>query len=236
MAYISCKNLSVGYEDGVVSEGITFDVNKGDYLCIVGENGAGKSTLMKTLLRLINPLSGQLEYNDLKPGEIGYLPQQTIIQKDFPATVEEIVLSGTLTREGRHIFYSKNDKKVARENMEKMNILDIKSKCYRNLSGGQQQRVLLTRALCATEKLLILDEPVNGLDPKVTSEFYSLVKKLNNSGISIIMVSHDMMAAITYASHILHIGKTQLFFGEKDDYLETCAFKKIGGLGGADVG
>lgn len=236
MAYISCKNLSVGYEDGVVSEGITFDVNKGDYLCIVGENGAGKSTLMKTLLRLINPLSGQLEYNDLKPGEIGYLPQQTIIQKDFPATVEEIVLSGTLTREGRHIFYSKNDKKIARENMEKMNILDIKSKCYRNLSGGQQQRVLLTRALCATEKLLILDEPVNGLDPKVTSEFYSLVKKLNNSGISIIMVSHDMMAAITYASHILHIGKTQLFFGEKDDYLETCAFKKIGGLGGADVG
>lgn len=236
MAYISCKNMTVGYDGNAVSEGITFDVNKGDYLCIVGENGAGKSTLMKTLLRLISPVSGQLEYNDLKPGEIGYLPQQTIIQKDFPATVEEIVLSGTLTREGRHIFYSKKDKKIAYDNMEKMNILDIRHKCYRNLSGGQQQRVLLTRALSATEKLLILDEPVNGLDPKVTAEFYALVKKLNSEGISIIMVSHDMMAAITYASHILHIGKTQLYFGEKDDYLETCAFKKIGGLGGADVG
>lgn len=236
MAYISCKNMTVGYDGSAVSEGITFDVNKGDYLCIVGENGAGKSTLMKTLLRLIDPVSGDLIYNDLKPGEIGYLPQQTVVQKDFPATVEEIVLSGTLTREGRHIFYSKKDKMIARENMEKMNILDISHKCYRNLSGGQQQRVLLTRALCATEKLLILDEPVNGLDPKVTSEFYSLVKKLNADGISIVMVSHDMMAAITYASHILHIGKTQLYFGEKDEYLETCAFKKIGGLGGADVG
>lgn len=228
--------MTVGYDGNAVSEGITFEVNKGDYLCIVGENGAGKSTLMKTLLRLISPVSGSLVYNDLKPGEIGYLPQQTIIQKDFPATVEEIVLSGTLTREGRHIFYSKKDRMIAKENMEKMNILDISHKCYRNLSGGQQQRVLLTRALCATEKLLILDEPVNGLDPKVTAEFYSLVKKLNADGISIIMVSHDMMAAITYASHILHIGKTQLYFGEKDEYLETCAFKKIGGLGGADVG
>ncbi len=235
MAYITCKNLSVGYEDGVVSEGINFQVKKGDYLCIVGENGAGKSTLMKTLLGLIQPLSGELILDDISRAEIGYLPQQTVIQKDFPATVEEIVLSGTLTRSKNRIFYSKEDKKIALENMEKMGITELRRKCYRNLSGGQQQRVLLTRAICATEKLLILDEPVNGLDPKVTAEFYGMVRKLNDSGISIIMVSHDMMAAITYASHILHIGKTQLFYGEKDDYLETCAFKKIGGLGGSDV-
>lgn len=235
MAYITCKNLTVGYEDGVVSEGINFQVKKGDYLCIVGENGAGKSTLMKTLLGLIQPLSGELNLEDISRSEIGYLPQQTVVQKDFPATVEEIVLSGTLTRAKNHIFYSKEDKKLALENMEKMGIVDLRRKCYRNLSGGQQQRVLLTRAICGAEKLLILDEPVNGLDPKVTAEFYGLVKKLNDDGISIIMVSHDMMAAITYASHILHIGKTQLFYGEKDDYLETCAFKKIGGLGGSDV-
>ena len=231
MAYITCKGVALGYDGNTISENINFSVDKGDYLCIVGENGAGKSTLMKSLLRLIKPLAGTIEYGDgIEQEEIGYLPQQTPVQRDFPASNWEIVLSGNLSRSG--FFYGKKEKDRARKNMERMDVYDIKDKCYRDLSGGQQQRVLLARALCATEKLLVLDEPVSGLDPRVTAEFYRLIKKLNDDGITIIMVSHDLQAAINYASHILHVGKSQLFFGEKDDYLESCAFRKFSGFGG----
>lgn len=226
MAYITCDQVAVGYDGHTISENIQMEVNKGDYLCIVGENGAGKSTLMKTILNLIKPIKGTITMGDgLTLSEIGYLPQQTAIQKEFPASVKEIVLSGTLSKCGLRPFYTKREKQLAEENMKRMEIWDLRKKCYRNLSGGQQQRVLLARALCATSKLLLLDEPVTGLDPKVTKEFYQLVKRLNDSGITIIMISHDVKIALTYASHILHVGKKQLFFGKKEDYITSDAWK-----------
>lgn len=225
MAYITCKNLTLGYDGIAVTEGINFEVNRGDYLCIVGENGAGKSTLMKTLLHLMEPLSGVISFGDgMQTKEVGYLPQQTVVQKDFPAAVKEIVLSGNLSKLGHRPFYGKREKQEAEENMKKMAIWNLKNHCYRNLSGGQQQRVLLARALCATTKLLVLDEPVSGLDPKVTTDFYELIRNLNQEGITIIMVSHDIRAAVTYANHILHIGKKQLFFGTTAEYVKSEAY------------
>ena len=233
MAYIKSTDLSLGYDGHSISERINFEVKKGDYLCIVGENGAGKSTLMKTLLHLIEPVSGTIEYGDgIDSSQIGYLPQQTLVQKDFPASVYEIVMSGNLRGNKFKPFYSRADRENALANMEKMGISELKNKSYRNLSGGQQQRVLLARALCATEKLLILDEPVTGLDPKVTADFYRLIHDLNKQGLTVIMVSHDLQAAINYASHILHIGKIQQFFGPCEEYLESCAFRKFSGFGG----
>lgn len=226
MAYMSCKNLVLGYDGRAVTRDLTFEVNKGDYLCIVGENGAGKSTLIKTLLGLMEPLEGSITTDEgLKTYEIGYLPQQTVVQRDFPASVWEIVLSGTLAKCGRRPFYSRQEKKDAEKNMKKMSIWELRKKCYRNLSGGQQQRVLLARALCATTKLLLLDEPVSGLDPKVTTEFYQLVEGLNKEGITIIMVSHDIHAAVQYANYILHINQKQFFFGEKEAYLKSEEWK-----------
>jgi zinc transport system ATP-binding protein len=223
MALLAVNNLSVGYGSQVVAEKLNFAVNAGDYLCIVGENGSGKSTLMKTLLRLQKPVKGEITEGDgLKENEIGYLPQHTVVQKDFPASVREIVLSGCQGRAGFRPFYSSADKKTAAENMERMGITDIADKCYRELSGGQQQRVLLARALCATRKLLLLDEPVSGLDPKVTAEMYSLIAQLNKEGVTIIMISHDIGAAVRYADHILHIGST-VFYGTKEEYLNSKA-------------
>ena len=174
---------------------------------------------MKTLLGQKSVIAGKIEFGDgLKQKEIGYLPQQTEVQKDFPASVREIVYSGCLNGCGIRPFYSKAQKKQAADIMEKLNIADLADKCYRELSGGQQQRVLLARALCATKKLLILDEPVAGLDPIVTKNLYRLISDINKSGITVIMVSHDIHAAIEFASHILHIGNKPLFFGTKDDY------------------
>ena len=221
MAQIICKDLELGYEGSTIVSGLNFTVNAGDYLCIVGENGSGKSTLMKTLLRLRQPVSGTLETGDgLAVNEIGYLPQQTLVQRDFPASVWEIVLSGCLNKCGLRPFYNKAEKQRALDNMEKMNILDLKDRCYRELSGGQQQRVLLARALCAAEKILLLDEPVAGLDPKVTAEMYETIASLNKEGITIVMISHDIQAALRYADHILHIGH-ELFFGTKKEFLES---------------
>lgn len=225
MSYITCRKLSLGYEGNVVVSDLSFQVEKGDYLCIIGENGAGKSTLMKALLHLIEPMSGELTTGDgLRPYEIGYLPQQTVVQRDFPASAREIVLSGTLSRCGQRPFYGKAEKKLAEENMKRLNIWELRRECYRNLSGGQQQRVLLARALCATSKMLLLDEPVTGLDPKVTAELYHLIRELNEEGTSIIMVSHDMQA-IRYASHILHMEKEHTFFGIKEAYLRSDNWK-----------
>ena len=221
MSLLTIKDLSLGYENMTVVEGLNFTVEAGDYLCIVGENGSGKSTLMKTILQLQKPLKGEVLVGDgLLSKEIGYLPQQTVIQKDFPASVKEIVISGCQGQMGLRPFYSKKEKEIARKNMERMGITEYKDRCYRELSGGQQQRVLLARALCATRKVLLLDEPVAGLDPKVTLEMYEVIKKLNDSGITIIMISHDIGAAVKYATKILHIGK-ELFFGSKEEYLES---------------
>ncbi len=221
MALITVRDLSLGYEGRAITEKLNFTVNAGDYLCVVGENGSGKSTLMKTLLGLREPLAGEILFGDgLKKNEIGYLPQQTVVQKDFPASVWEIVLSGCQARAGLRPFYNKEEKALARENMERMGITDLEKRCYRELSGGQQQRVLLARALCSARKILLLDEPVSGLDPKVTAEMYSLIRQINKEGITLIMISHDLSAAVRYADHILHIGTT-LFFGTKEDYLKS---------------
>ena len=221
MSFITVKNLEVGYEKKTITEPINFKVDRQDYLCIVGENGAGKSTLMKTLLGLIKPVGGEIVFGDgLKANEIGYLPQQTVVQRDFPASVREIVLSGCQARAGFRPFYNKEEKKLAEENMERMGITGLADSCYRELSGGQQQRVLLARALCATRKVLLLDEPVSGLDPKVTADMYELIDGLNRDGITIIMISHDIAAAVRYATHILHIG-ANLFYGSREEYMES---------------
>ena len=222
MAQLTCQNLTVGYDGRAVLQGLHFEVNAGNYLCIVGENGSGKSTLMKTILGLQAPISGTILTGDgLRKNEIGYLPQQTQVQKDFPASAREIVLSGCQGRCGSRPFYSKEEKGLAEENIRKMGIGSLAKRCYRELSGGQQQRVLLARALCATRKMLLLDEPVSGLDPRVTAEMYGLIERLNREeGITVMMISHDISAALRYASHILHIGDS-VFFGTKADYLQS---------------
>ena len=232
MAQLTCQNLCVGYDGKPVLQDLSFQVFAGDYLCVVGENGSGKSTLMKTILGLQPPISGRILTGDgLRKNEIGYLPQQTMVQKDFPASVREIVLSGCQGRCGSRPFYNKEEKQLALDAMDKMQITQLAKRCYRELSGGQQQRVLLARALCATQKMLLLDEPVSGLDPKVTAEMYALIEELNcEDGITVIMISHDIAAAVQYASHILHIGDT-VFFGTKDAYLNEFpqAWQKGGG-------
>ena len=232
MALLTCRDLSIGYDGRVVNDRIDFVVNSGDYLCVVGENGSGKSTLMKTILGLLPPLGGEISLGDgLKHTEIGYLPQQTEVQKDFPASVWEIVLSGCGNRMGARPFYNKEEKERARRNIERMGISRLVKRCYRELSGGQQQRVLLARALCATTKLSVLDEPVAGLDPVVTSEMYELIDELNKKdGITVIMISHDIAAALRYADHILHVSG-HVFFGTTEEYKrssEAIAFLKGG--------
>lgn len=223
MSLIKCENLAVGYGSEVVAKNISFNVDKGMYLCIIGENGVGKSTLIKTILGLNKEIEGKLEFSEeiLNEG-IGYLPQNTQVQKDFPATVMEIVLSGTLAAAKKfRPFYSKADKEKAQNALEQLGIEDLKDKCFRNLSGGQLQRVLLARALCSTDKLLLLDEPVAGLDPQATENFYEIIEKLNKKGTAIIMVSHDLAAVDAFASHVMFLGRCDFFFGTKEAYKET---------------
>lgn len=221
MSYISCDNLSLGYEGKSILDNISFKADKGDYLCVLGENGAGKSTLLKTILGMNMPIDGLIEFGDgLCKQDIGYLPQQTEVQRDFPASVEEIVYSGLQSSHGLRLFYSKEEKELVRRSMERMDIVHLAKSCYRELSGGQQQRVLLARALCATKKVLVLDEPVSGLDPRVSSNLYSLISELNKEGIAIIMISHDLQAALKYASHILYLCNKP-FFGTKEEFIES---------------
>ena len=232
MALLTCENLSLGYDNNPIVTDLSFFVEEGDYLCIIGENGAGKSTLMKTVLGLVKPLAGKIAFGDgLKKKEIGYLPQQTAVQKDFPASVYEVVLSGCLNRMGLRPFYNAEEKRRAEENMKKLEILPLKNRCYRELSGGQQQRVLLARALSASEKLILLDEPVAGLDPEATAELYSVISSLNREGVTVIMISHDVSAVLSYANRVLHVGN-DLFFGSKEDYLLTEQGKRFAAIGG----
>ena len=229
MPLLQCKDLCLGYNKNILVKNLNFCVNAGDYLCIVGENGSGKSTLMRTILGLQKALDGQIIFGDgLQKNQIGYLPQQTLAQRDFPASVFEIVISGCQASAGFRPFYSKAEKQTAFKNMRRLGILHLAKKCYRELSGGQQQRVLLARALCATQKMLLLDEPITGLDPNAAEEMYRLVQGLNkNDGISIIMISHDVNVALNDATHILHVG-AKIFFGTKEEYLSRQ--KNGGGL------
>ena len=223
MSYFSLNKIGFSYEGKVVLEDIHFSVEKGDYLCIVGENGAGKSTLLKGILGLKKPNEGEIILGDgLKRQDIGYLPQQTEAQKDFPASVYAVVESGCLNKLSFVPFYRKEDKKRVEEALRFLNIENLRKSCYRELSGGQQQRVLLARALCAGSKLLILDEPVAGLDPKAQTELYDLIDRLNQElKITIIMVSHDVKEIVQRAKHILHLAHKQLFFGEAEKYRES---------------
>ncbi len=231
MSQLECKDLSFAYDGETVLSGINFSIDAGSYLCIVGENGSGKSTLMRGILGLKQPQKGEIIFNDLAPTEIGYLPQQTQIQRDFPASVREVVLSGRLNSMKGRLFYNAADKAAAAENMERLGIDDIAGRCYLELSGGQQQRVLLARAMCATKKLLLLDEPVTGLDPVAANEMYNLIKLVNLcDNTSVIMISHDIHAAVRYATHILHLGRSQLFFGTTAQYRESdLARRFVGG-------
>lgn len=223
MKLMYCEDVAFSYENTGVIKNLSFEINSGDYLCIVGENGSGKSTLMKGLLGLKNPTSGKIiRTSALKKNDIGYLPQQTPQQKDFPAGVFEVVLSGCLNSRGILPFYSRANKEEARRNIKRLGIDDLVNRSYRDLSGGQQQRVLLARALCAGHRLLLLDEPVTGLDPLVTEEMYSLILELNKKEkMSIVMVSHDVNAAVKYATHILHLNYDKSFFGTVDQYPDS---------------
>ncbi len=223
MALVICENVSLRYDGQTVAENLHFTVEKGQYLCVVGENGSGKSTLIKGLLGLKTPAEGTIRYGDgLHRSEIGYLPQQTAAEQDFPASVREVVLSGRLGGMGLRPFYNKKDRELAEESMRRLGISELASRPYGALSGGQRQRVLLARALCGARRLLVLDEPVTGLDPVVTAELYQLVEKLNRqTGLAVVMVSHDISTALRYATHILHLQRTQLFFGTTADYVAS---------------
>ena len=230
---ITCKNAALGYENRVVAENLNFTVSAGDYLCILGENGSGKSTLIKALLGLKPQISGEIICDH---HGIGYLPQQTVIQRDFPASVREIVRSGCLGKTGLRPFYTKEEKALADKTMQQLGVKELEKRCYRDLSGGQQQRVLLARALCAAKNMLLLDEPVTGLDPRAQQELYEQIAALNRAGTTVIMVSHDVTAAVRYASHILQIGKQkQLFFGTTADYRNSKIGQTFLEAGGADL-
>lgn len=217
---ITCDKVSFTYDGITAAKDLDFCVQQNDYLCIIGENGAGKSTLIKGLLKLKKPSSGTIRMdNGLKANEIGYLPQQMIVQKDFPASVYEVILSGCLNRLGMRFFYTKKEKELAEKNLQRMGIENLRDRCYRELSSGQQQRVLLARALCATKKLILLDEPAAGLDPSAAQELYELIRSINEDlGITVIMVSHDIQSVMAYAKHILHLQQAQLFYGTLEEY------------------
>lgn len=228
---LSCRHLTIGYENQTVLEDVNFDLMRGDYLCVVGENGAGKSTLIKCLAGLMKPMSGRIELaKGISRRDVGYLPQQTAIQRDFPASVREVVLSGCLNNNRLLPFYTKEDRARAAKYMEELGITELAERSYRELSGGQQQRVLLARALCASGKLLILDEPVTGLDPIVTGEIYSIIKAINRKHhTTVIMISHDVNTAVKSANRILQVKNTVQFCGRTEDYLKSAVGKAFMG-------
>lgn len=219
---IRCHDAGLGYENKAIIEHFNFEVLAGDYVCVVGENGSGKSTLLKTILGLIKPVSGEVELGHaIRSGAIGYLPQQTQVQRHFPASVMEVVMSGFLNQKHRLPFYRTDDRKIALYNMKRLGIENLKKACYGNLSGGQQQRVLLARALCAARDILILDEPVTGLDPMAASELYENLRKLHQDGMAIVMVTHDLRSAVLEADKILHLNDGEYFYGKVNDYMNS---------------
>lgn len=234
MAQLRCENISVGYEDGIVVSDVSFELNRGDYVCIVGENGAGKSSLLKGILGLARIQGGKLEYGDgMSRADVGYLPQQKDYQKNFPATVKEVVMSGFLNKMGLRPYYNRAEKAKAMEILSDFGMADYVRASFGSLSGGQKQRVLLARAMCATDKLLLLDEPTTGLDPVATEELYELLKRLNREKkTTILMVSHDLNKAVSDAGLILHVNKRSGcgYFGPADKYLDSEAARHFLGL------
>lgn len=231
MSLICIENLYKSYNRRTVLENLSFTVEEGDYLYIVGENGSGKSTLMKLILGLTRPDSGKITLCGFKKNEIGYLPQATDIQSDFPASVYEVVLSGTLGKKGLFPFYTPHDRRTADAMLERLEIADIKNKAFCELSGGQKQRVLLARALCATKKVILLDEPITALDPAATAEFYEIMEELRRDGITVIIISHDVSCAVHYGNKILHLGNEERFFGSAEEYVHSPLGKRMLGRG-----
>ena len=231
MSQIMCRDVSLGYDGRVVCRGVDFSVKAGDYLCLVGDNGSGKSTLLKALLGLHVPISGEIIRGDgMTAGSIGYLPQQSELQRDFPATVREVTLSGCIGRLGRRFFYSNADKILAHDCMRRLGICELADKPYSELSGGQQQRTLLARSLCAAEKMLLLDEPVSGLDPTATAEMYETISALNRDlGITVIMITHDVLAALKYASCVLCMSNVPRFYSSVEEYKASLLDSAQGG-------
>jgi len=226
-----CTDLCINYGRSIAIENVSFRISEGDYTYIIGENGSGKSTLLKGILGLLPIKSGEILFDGIKRDEIGYLNQQTSVQRDFPASVFEVILSGVKSRLKLLPFYSKEDKKIALDNMEKLKITDLKNKSYLDLSGGQQQRVLLARALCAAKGFLFLDEPITGLDPKAAAEFYDIIYELNKKDkLTVVMTSHDISAAIKYSTKILHLETDVLYFGDTNGYLKTETGNKFLGI------
>lgn len=223
MSQIICNDLSLGYEGHTVCEHLNFEINKGDYVCIVGDNGSGKSTLVKSLLSLKAASVGSISFGDgVSKKDIGYLPQQSEAQKDFPASVEEVVLSGCISHLGKRCFMGKAQRLEAMQNMKMMGIYELAKESYRNLSGGQQQRVLLARALCAAKKILLLDEPVSGLDPHATADMYELIRHLNkHTDTTIIMVTHDIENGLRDANKVLRMSTHPEFFDSVCAYREA---------------
>ena len=236
MKLIECQGLTMSYEGVTAFSDVSFTVESGDYLLILGENGSGKSTLVKGILGLKEAAAGRISFDGITPRQIGYLPQQNAIQKDFPATVREVILSGCLGAGGFCPFYTKKQKETADQCMRHLHLEDIRKKSFRELSGGQQQRVLIARALCAADKLLLLDEPVTGLDAVVTAELYDLINHLNKvHGATIIMITHDIANGLSYADKVLHLAAGSSFFGTVEEYTGTEFYRNLTG-GGANGG
>ena len=236
MKLIECKKISMSYEGVTAFSNVSFSLDQGDYMLLLGENGSGKSTLIKGLLGLKQAAAGKIELNGITPRQIGYLPQQSPAQKDFPATVREVILSGCLGSGGFCPFYTKEQKKTADKCIRHLHLEDIQKKSFRELSGGQQQRVLIARALCATDKLLLLDEPVTGLDAVVTAEMYDLINHLNKAhNVTIIMISHDLANSLKYANKVLHLSANASFFGDTEEYVKTEYYKNMI-KGGGNIG
>lgn len=212
MNLINIDNVSFGYSNQMeVIKNININVKENEFIAIVGENGSGKSTLIKCILGLNKVTKGKIEVN----GRVGYLPQMTDIQNNFPATIEEVIISGTIPNNVKKIWYTKEDKDLAKKIMKELDLYDMKNKSFSELSGGQKQRVLIARALCSTDKIMLLDEPVNGLDPKIVTQIYQLIDKLNKEkGITIVMVSHDIDRALSYCSRVIEITDGKINFDD----------------------
>lgn len=217
MKLIEVKNVRLAYDGVTILDNINFSVNRGDYFCIVGENGSGKSTLMRAILSLKPVSGGEIIMNGIKSSEIGYLPQRMNSRRDFPASIYEVVISGC---GGSTLFYRSEHKKNAAAAIERVGLTGMEKRCFSELSGGQAQRVLLARALCAAKSLILLDEPVAGLDPEATADMYNCIESLNRDGMTVIMISHDIASVLKYATNILHVGNNTSFACGKEEYLK----------------